>query len=109
MSFRIRRSFYRCDRLKWTWMLWLSYYSILPKQEKMANSSSRCRNVSVKKEGAMKEKSQSKKERNVWSKALQVRSSDLMPNFAASILWDYWQVISASYSLLTCQMELLAA
>ena len=61
----------------------------------------------------MKEKSQSNRERNVWSNALQVRSPDLIPDFAASILRDSWQVISLvcspSYSCLTCQVKLLAA
>lgn len=67
-------------------MFWLSYYSFLLKQEKMVNSSSRCSYVFLKKVGTMKEKSQRSRERNGWSNALEVRSSDLIFDFAASIL-----------------------
>lgn len=110
MSCRIRSSFYRGDRLKWIWVLWLTCYSILLKQEKMVNSSSKCGNISLKKGGAMKEKSQSNRERNVRSKALQVRSPDLILDFAASILASQFTCLFPFLlSCLICQMKLLAA
>lgn len=61
----------------------------------MINSSSRCSNVSLKKGGAVKEKSHSDRERNVWSDALQVRSPDLTPD----LLLPYYETPGKSFHL----------